>query len=152
MSAEIERPFGRHRLVLATTAAAVSTAGGDVPAQELVYFGGPLTGPGYDFHSLAGVRGLSQRIEWRLPVRFVSIPLGRFGRAPAGATLAPFVHGVHIGGRPEELGPGPEGFHPAAGIGMLALFDLLRFDVAHGLRDGRWTFSVDVSRDFWPVL
>ena len=152
MSAEIERPFGRHRLVLATTAAAVSTSGGVVPPQDLVYFGGPLTGPGYDFHSLVGARGVSQRIEWRLPVPFVSIPLGRFGRAPGGATLAPFVHGVQISGRPAELGPGPNGFHPAGGLGFLTLFDLLRFDVAHGFRDGGWTFSVDVSRDFWPVL
>ena len=25
-------------------------------------------------------------------------------------------------------------------------------DVARGLRNGRWTFSVDVGRDFWSVL
>ena len=151
LSAEIERPFGRHRLVLATAAAAVASSG-EVAPQDLVYYGGPLSGPGYDFHSLQGERGVSQRIEWRLPVPFVSIPLGRFGRAPGGATLAPFVHGIWIDGRPGEPEPGPEGFHPSAGVGMLALFDLLRLDVAHGLRDGRWTFSIDVSRDFWPVL
>jgi hypothetical protein len=32
------------------------------------------------------------------------------------------------------------------------VFDVLRFDVARGLRNGRWTFSVDVGRDFWSVL
>jgi len=45
-----------------------------------------------------------------------------------------------------------EGFNGSAGLGLLLLFDLVRLDVAHGFRDGRWTFSVDVSRDFWPVL
>jgi hypothetical protein len=29
---------------------------------------------------------------------------------------------------------------------------LLRIDVARGLRDGRWTLSIDLDRDFWPVL
>jgi hypothetical protein len=29
---------------------------------------------------------------------------------------------------------------------------LLRVDVARGLRDGRWTFSLDVGRTLWAVL
>ena len=151
LSSEIERPFGRHRLVLSTVAAATSSDGTTAP-QDLVYFGGPRSGPGYDFHQLVGSAGVSQRVEWRLPVPFVAVPLGRFGRAPAGATLAPYVHGAYVGGRPEKLGPGPEGFHPSAGLAILAMFDLVRLDVARGLNDGRWTFSMDVSRDFWPVL
>lgn len=149
MTAEIERPIGRHRLVLRTFAAAVSSSAADAP-QDLVYYGGALSGPGYDFHELAGRAGVSQRIEWRAPVPFTAVPLGRFGRAPAGATLAPFLHGVHVTGTPD--GSEREGFHPAAGIGFLGLFDLLRVDVARGLRDGRWTFSLDVTRDFWSVL
>ena len=148
---DVERPFGRHRLVLATIAAATSN-GGTTAAQDLVYLGGPLSGPGYDFHQLVGARGVSQRVEWRLPVPFISIPLGRFGRAPAGATLAPFLHGTYVDGRAEHAGPGLEGFHPAVGVGLLTVFDLLRVDVAHGTREGRWTFSLDIGRDFWPVL
>ena len=149
LTAEVERPVGQHRFVLRTFAAAASSA---AAPQDLVYYGGVLSGPGYDFHELAGRAGVSQRVEWRTPVPFVAIPLGRFGRSPAGATLAPYLHGVYIDGRPAHLGPGPEGFHPSAGVGVLALFDLLRFDVAHGLREGRFTFSVDVSRDFWGIL
>jgi hypothetical protein len=38
------------------------------------------------------------------------------------------------------------------GVGALTIFDLLRFDISRGLRDGRWTFSVDVSRDLWSIL
>ena len=40
----------------------------------------------------------------------------------------------------------------ALGLGALTVFDVLRLDVARGLRDGRWTFSVDIGRDFWSVL
>jgi hypothetical protein len=42
---------------------------------------------------------------------------------------------------------------PVVGLGALGFFDLLRVDVARGLgREGRWLFSVDVTRDFWRVL
>ena len=119
--------------------------------------GGPTTGPGYRFHQFVGRAGLSQRVEWRVPAPFPSIPLGRFGRAPAQATLAPFAQAIWLSrgdedGVDQASGTGREGFSPSVGIGVLTLFELLRVDVARGLRDGRWTASVDVSRDFWPVL
>lgn len=150
LALRIERPIGAQRLVMETIAAVVG-ARPAVPPQELVYFGGPVSGPGYDFHELVGRAAVAQRVEWRLPVPFVAVPLGRFGTAPSTATLAPYLHGVWIEPPRGAMGA-REGFHPAVGAGFLTLFDLLRFDVAHGLRDGRWTFSVDVARDFWRVL
>jgi hypothetical protein len=151
----LERPFGRHRLVLHGVAGGVS--GSAIPAQELVYLGGPTTGPGYRFHQFVGRGGASQRVEWQLPVPFVGVPLGRFGRAPAQAALAPFVQGIWLrrgdeSGADQAIGAGRAGFSPSVGLGVLTFFELLRVDVARGLRDGRWTASVDVSRDFWPVL
>ena len=156
--ARLERPGGGTRLVSHTVLAAV--AGRErVPPQELVYFGGPTTAPGYDFHQLVGTAGLSQRVEWQLPVPFVAVSLGRFGRAPARATLAPFAQVALVGGDHEHVqrvGGGPaargRGGYFSVGAGALVLFDLLRFDVARGLRGGRWSFSVDVSRDFWRIL
>ena len=150
IAAQLERPIGRQRLVLQTTLAAVSAVP-DVPPQDLVYLGGPVTGPGYTFYEFAAQLGVSQRVEWRTPVPFPSIPLGRFGRAPASATLAPFVHAVYVR-HPATLRPEREGWYPSIGLGALVLFDLVRFDLARGLRDGRWTFSVDVSRDLWGIL
>jgi len=149
-SADVERPFGVQRLVLRTTLGAV---GGDprIPPQRLVYLGGPLTGPGYAYHELAGRIGASQRVEWRSPVPFPSFPLGRFGRAGGRATLAPYAHLAYVS-RPAAFQAPRNGWYPSAGIGLLTLFDLLRFDVARGLRDGRWTFSFDVSREFWGIL
>jgi hypothetical protein len=45
------------------------------------------------------------------------------------------------------------GFHPSAGLALLAIHDLLRMEVARGFgRGGVWTFNVDVARGFWSVL
>ena len=150
LALHVERPIGRARLVLETTAAAVG-ARPAVPPQELVRLGGPVSGPGYDYHAFVGRTAAAQRVEWRTPVPFFAIPLGRFGTAPGAATLAPFAHVVWVEPAPGVSAP-REGWYPAAGVGLMTLFDLLRLDVARGLRDGRWTFSMDVSRDFWRVL
>jgi hypothetical protein len=145
----VERPVGDRRLVLRTTAA--GAVGPLVPAQELAYAGGPTTGPGYRFHEFAGRAVATQRVEWQLPIPFVAVPLGRFGRAAPRATLAPFAHVVYVA-RPADWQAARSGWYPAVGVGSLMFFDLLRADVARGLRDGRWTVSLDVGRAFWPVL
>lgn len=155
----VERAFGRtplgeRHLVLETVAAG---AVGRVPVQELAYFGGPITGPGYDFHALAGRAGVSQRVEWRVPVPFPSLSLGTYGRSPAALTLAPYAHAVYIA-RASAAPRTPfrqekSGWYPALGVGAIGFFDLVRLDVARGIgRKGRWLFSVDVTRDFWRIL
>ena len=155
----VERAFGstalgERRLVLETVAAGVV---GRVPVQELAYFGGPVTGPGYDFHALAGRAGASQRVEWRFPVPFPSLSLGRYGRSPAALTLAPYAHAVYVAradAAPREPFRQPgAGWYPALGAGAIGFFDLVRLDVARGVgRGGRWLFSIDVTRDFWRIL
>lgn len=159
---ELRRDLGGTRLV-SRTIGATMLAAGDVRAQDLVYLGGPVSAPGYDHHSLVGVSALSQRLELQLPVPFPAISLGRFGRSAAAATLAPHA-GVAVvrGASPPEIQASSgstaralltrDGAYPSVGSGLLLFFDLLRFDVARGLKDGRWTFSVDVSRTFWRVL
>ena len=144
---EVERPVGSGRVVLRSIAGLVD-APRQAPPQALVYLGGPISAPGYDFHFLRAPRAVSQRAEWRIPVPAPAIPLGRFGRTPASVTLAPFVNVAWAG----HGNSGPSGWFPSAGIGALAFFDLLRVDVARGLNDGRWSFSVDLTRDFWRIL
>ena len=155
-----ERPVGKGRIVARSLAAWIA-GGSDVPVQHLVFVGGPTTAPGYDFHQFSGRAGGSQRLEVQFPVPFVSVPLGRYGRTPAAITLAPFANAAWLNRsifarKPGEtlqlLVPERDGWHPSVGLGTLILFDLVRFDVARGFRDGRWTFSVDVSRDFWSIL
>src|SRR4051812_18106574 len=157
--ADLERPIARQRIVLHTMAGAVGGRDDVIPAQELVYFGGPVSAPGYEFHQLAGRAGLSQRLEWRFPVPFVALPLGRFGKVPASATLAPYAQVVAIGGAPIGISrngvtfaSAVPGGYPSVGIGLLTFFDLVRFDVSRGLRQGRWLFSFDVNPEFWSVL
>lgn len=147
---DVQRPVGTSRLLLHTIATGVFS-GDTVPAQHLVYLGGPTSGPGYDFHEFVGRGGVSQRLEWRFLAPFVPIPLGRYGRAPGTITLAPFATAVWID-RPAPFKAPRNDWYPAIGLGALTVFDILRFDVARGLRNGRWTFSVDVGRDFWSVL
>jgi hypothetical protein len=72
-------------------------------------------------------------------------------------TLIPFVHAVGVGGlsgNDRVLGGSlrPSGLFPSAGLGARVLFDLIRVDVARGLRDGRWMLNIDVDRAFWGVL
>lgn len=147
---DLQKPFGSSRLLLHTVAAGVFS-NDTVPSQHLVYLGGPTTDPGYDFHEFVGRGGVSQRIEYRFLAPFFPIPLGRFGRAPGTITLAPFATTVWID-RSAAFKEARQGWYPSVGLGALTVFDVLRLDVARGLRGGRWTFSVDIGRDFWSVL
>lgn len=157
--ADLERPIGRQRILLHTLAGAVGGRDDVIPAQELFYFGGPVSAAGYEFHQLVGRVGLSQRLEWRAPIPFFALPLGRFGKVPASATLAPYAQVVAIGGAPITASrnglafvSATAGGHPSIGMGLLTFFDLVRFDVSRGLRHGRWLFSFDVNPEFWSVL
>ena len=147
---DLQKPFGSSRLLFHTIAVGIFS-NDTVPAQHLVYLGGPTTGPGYDFHEFVGRGGVSQRIEYRFLAPFLPIPLGRFGRAPGTVTLAPFAAGVWID-RSVAFKTPRQGWYPSIGLGALTVFEVLRLDVARGLRDGRWTFSADIGRDFWSVL
>jgi len=164
--ANLERPFGDQRLVLRTLAAATSHGRGTT--SELAFFGGPMTAPGYDYHALWSTAGVSQRVEWHFPIPFVPFSLGRFGRVPSRATLAPFVNAVALEGIPPcglldtsdpadrqpNLGCNnrPRAIYPSFGIGFLTPFDLIRLDVARGVNNGRWAFYIDISREFWSIL
>jgi hypothetical protein len=148
---QTERPTGDMRIVLQTTAGAI--AGSDVPPQEFVYLGGPTTAPGYEFHELVARVGVTQRVEGRFSIPFAAFSLGRYGNSGRRATLAPFANAAYLARVDTSVvGHRQGGWYPSVGVGLLTLFDLVRFDAAKGLRDGRWTFSVDVIRDFWSIL
>lgn len=120
-----------------------------VPQQLLLRAGGPYTAPGYAFHQFSGDRMATTHVELQTPVPFVSLPLGRWGRTPPKATLVPFA-GTVLQTRYHDLSKG--GAFPYVGLGALLFFDVVRVDLAHGIRDGRWRFGVDVVRDFWSIL
>ena len=131
-----------------------STFGGiadDMFPQDLLRAGGPVTAPGYAAHQFVSRGLLSQRLEWQLPMPFPTVPVGRWGRSPGRATFAPFAT-VVVQEERNEAGSGHMAGYPSVGAGLLVFFDLIRFDVARGLRNGRWTFGVDMSRDLWRIL
>ncbi len=150
LAATMEKHIGPHRLLLSTTAAGVA-AKGDVPAQEYVFLGGPTTAPGYGYHELTGEVGLTQHVEWQFPVPFPSVGLGKLGRSPPTATVAPFAHLAAVGNS-APFAPARSGLYPSVGVAAQFIFDLLRIQTARGLRNGRWTFSIDVHRQFWGIL
>ena len=79
-------------------------------------------------------------------------PARRVGRAPGRATLAPFAQATFARRAAATDIPHPTGVYPSAGIALQPFFDLLRLELARGLRHGVWTFNVDLSRDFWDIL
>lgn len=137
----LDRSIGNDRTLAAETRAGIA-GGRDLPPQWQLFAGGPWSAPGYAFHQFASRAVLSQRIELRQPVPAPALPLGRYGKAPAHVTLAPFVQATAT----------ESTVWPSAGVGMLFFFDLVRADVSRGLRDGRWRFAIDIDRGFWGIL
>ena len=164
-AARVERSFGPIQLLHETFAGVLS--GGTVLAQDLFFLGGPVSAPGYAYHSLVGAGTQSHGFEARFPVPVPRVSLGRFGRLPARAMLAPHwtVAGMHQVGAGMEIKrgtfPAPAtdpfrstgtGWYQSAGVSLIAAFDLLRLDVSRALPTGRWMFSIDVTRPFWSIM
>ncbi len=142
---EAARMTAAGTLVSRTHLGAVSA--GRVPIQMLPAFGGPVTAPGYLFHSIRGSQGIAQRLEFQRRVPFLAMDLGRFGKVPSSVVVAPYAHGALM-----RDAAGGWSSYPSVGVGFLGFFDLLRIDVARTLRGRRWLFSVDAAREFWKVL
>jgi hypothetical protein len=147
----LERPLDQGRLALFVAGGAVG-ASAELPPQEFLYFGGPMSAPGYQFHELGARGGVTTRLEWRTQIPAPSVSLGRFGKMPGQATLAPFVQGTFIRRAQASDVDHPTGGYPSVGVAVQPFFDLLRIQLARGLRNGRWSLNVDVSRDYWGIL
>ncbi|MDB4882573.1 MAG: hypothetical protein JWL95_1339, partial [Gemmatimonadetes bacterium] len=150
-SVSLERPFGDDRLAVLVDGGAVGTSG-ELPPQEWLYFGGPISAPGYRFHELGARGGATARVEWRTHIPAPSVSLGRFGRMPGQATLAPFVQGTFISRALATDVDHPTGGYPSVGIAVQPFFDLLRIQLARGLRNGRWSLNFDVAHEYWGIL
>jgi len=130
---------------------AAGVVGPDVPYQELIFLGGPVSASGYDYHQLSTRAAVSERLEWRHPILAIPLSLGRFGHLRMPVALAPFAQVIGTLS-PSRNSATAGGWYGAVGFGVLTAFDLIRIDVARGVRNGRWTFSLDFSRDLWRIL
>ncbi|MBI1808738.1 MAG: hypothetical protein HYR75_02465 [Gemmatimonadetes bacterium] len=106
-----------------------------------------MTGPGYDLHQLWGTAGVSQRVEWQLPAGAIPLSLGRFGSLAMPVTVAPYAQAIWVAG-----GGAGSAAYGSLGVAVLTVFDLVRLDVARGLRGGRWSFGFDLTRDYWRIF
>ena len=143
---DYERPAGRSNLQ-ATTFLGASNTG---LSQDSVRAGGPVSAPGYSPHQFRSAVVLIQRLELHTPIAFPAFPLGRWGHAPARATLAPYAS-LLLSEESSATGARLAGY-PSVGAALLVFFDLVRFDVARGIRNGKWFFGVDISRELWRIL
>jgi hypothetical protein len=89
--------------------------------------------------------------EYGMRIPFPSLPLARYGRSPASARLLPCAHAVAVD-RTHGTSQRGDGWYPSLGVALELFFDLLRIEGARGLRDGRWSFSLDLSEGFRAVF
>ncbi|HJU74296.1 MAG TPA: hypothetical protein VJ717_11165 [Gemmatimonadaceae bacterium] len=144
------RERGDHVLRLAAFGGALGVAGNDsIPAQALVYLGGPVSGPGYGYHAFRARQAAFLHAEYGVRIPFPSVPLARYGRSPANARLLPYAHAIGVRMPINDV---TAGIYPSLGVALEFFFDLVRVETARGLRDGRWTFSIDISEAFRAVF
>jgi hypothetical protein len=140
---------GETRLLLrAQSGAATAT----LPRHRAFVLGGRGTLLGEDFRRWGGARMLLGHLEWRVPVPFGSVGLGRWARLPRQLTVAPYL-AVGWAGRPVAGGPWAATPRPRATLGLgLEWLGLFRFEAGVSTTTGRAGFVFDVTRDLWGIL
>ncbi|MBI4420508.1 MAG: hypothetical protein HY560_06750 [Gemmatimonadetes bacterium] len=139
-----------------TQVALTGSAGWGSPAlpndREFV-LGGRGTLPGDAFRAWVGRRNALARLEWKLPVPFLALPLGPYGSTGRTAVLVPFVAAGAVGGTLERSpAVATEGVRPAAGAALEMFHGPLRAEAAWSFRGRRGGVAVDVRSDLWPIL
>jgi hypothetical protein len=117
---------------------------GTPPTQAHYYLGGRHTVPGYGFRSEVGERFWLLRSEASTDLFHPFVRIRAFGAAGEvrGEVSYPTFPSVE---RTSSL--------LSAGLGLGLGWDVLRLDLARGLRgDGEWELMLWVKRDFWPWL
>jgi hemolysin activation/secretion protein len=111
------------------------------PAQSLFLLGGRETLPGYVYRDFVGDRFWLVRADGTFPLRSPWVSLHIFGGIGASYLDARVV--------PTEWHAGDsDGLRATVGAGLALGWDVLRFDVAHGLRGGKWELIFSVVPRF----
>jgi hypothetical protein len=119
---------------------------GDAPVQAHYFLGGRGTLPGYAFRSQIGEQFWLARLEGSIDLLPPSVRLRAFGSAGR-AWEGDFVLNPASG----FVGEQPTLY--SAGMGLAFAWDVIRLDLARGLREGgEWQAVLSVRPDFWPFL
>jgi hypothetical protein len=120
---------------------------GDPPTQAHYFLGGRNTVPGYEFRSRDGDRYWLIRADWSIEILQPLLRLRAFGAAAelrGGELRDPVSSTVDRKGVASFL---------SVGLGLGIGWDVLRLDLARGLRDGgEWQLILSVNPAFWPWL
>jgi hypothetical protein len=146
-----------HVRLRGATGLSVSLSGDNSPlppaAQQYFVFGGRNTLPGYEYRSFAGNAFALAEAEVSRDIAFPWIRL----RATAGLGVADVIEPD----APRLGGVSPlddwnvdttDGLRPSLGVGVGLLWDVVRIDVARGLRGGEWQLNVSVDPRLWGIL
>jgi hypothetical protein len=119
---------------------------GEPPVQAHYFLGGRETVPGYAFRSRVGDRFWLARTEAGVDL------FPPFLRARAFAAAGD-TREVQLPGPPISGNSASSSFLLAAGVGLGVGWDVVRLDLARGLRSGgAWAVVLSVKPDFWPWL
>jgi hypothetical protein len=116
------------------------------PTQSLFLLGGRGTLPGYDFHAFAG------RVFW-LASGAITHPVFHpwFGMRAFAAVGASYLSDPSTFSSAWSV-TDTDGLRASVGLGLSLGWDVLRLDLARGLRDGRWELIFSVDPRFHPWL
>lgn len=124
-----------------------------LPAYRSFVVGGRGTLVGEPFRAYGGRRLALAHMEWRFAVPFPAVSLGTFASTGNRLVVAPFVaaawSGDPVAGTPWGS---TEGVRPVAGIAVEWFMRMVRIEAGVGLRDGGFGLTVDIHRDWWPLL
>jgi hypothetical protein len=119
---------------------------GEAPIQAHYFLGGRQTVPGYSFRSQVGDRFWLFRADGSIDLLYPFLRLRAF--TAAGGTRTPTFDDAALA----EFSSRSD-YLLSAGLGLAVGWDVLRFDLARGLKgDGEWEFIFWVKKDFWPWL
>ena len=113
----------------------------EAPAQALFLLGGRETLPGYTYRDFVGNRFWLVRAEGTFPLRSPWVSLHIFGGM--GAT---YLDARDVS--TEWQARDSDGLRTTVGAGLAFGWDVLRFDVGRGLRDGKWELIFSVVPRF----
>ena len=113
----------------------------EAPVQALFLLGGRETLPGYHYRDFVGDRFWLVRAEGTFPLRSPWVSLRIFGGMGATYLDARVVP-------TEWQARDSDGLRATLGAGLALGWDVLRFDVGRGLRDGKWELIFSIEPRF----
>jgi hypothetical protein len=125
----------------------------DLPLHRPFVLGGRGTLMGEPFRAWGGRHAALGRLDLRLPLPFVAVPLGSFGSTGNRVFGGPFVAAGWTGGPiPGAPWIPSQRARAVAGAQLDFFHRMLRAELGVGLRDGKLGLSVDIRRDLWSIL